>query len=62
MLVALLVAAVIMGGTLTSGLFLLRKYRPLFKIQGQRYGLVVQLINGVSKLRIAGAEERAFAT
>ncbi|NJO09955.1 MAG: NHLP bacteriocin export ABC transporter permease/ATPase subunit [Leptolyngbyaceae cyanobacterium SL_1_1] len=59
--VALLVALVIMAVTISSGIVLVRKYRPLLEIQGQLYGLVVQLINGVSKLRIAGAEERAFA-
>lgn len=61
-MVALLVAAVIMGITVASGLVLVRKYRPLLELQGKLYGLVVQCINGVSKLRIAGAEERAFAT
>ncbi|MEL6400186.1 MAG: NHLP bacteriocin export ABC transporter permease/ATPase subunit [Cyanobacteria bacterium J06626_4] len=60
-LVALLVALLIMGVTVASGLVLVRKYRPLLEIQGKLYGLVVELINGVSKLRIAGAEERAFA-
>lgn len=60
-LVALLVALVIMGVTVSSGMVLVRKYKPLLEMQGKIYGLVVQLINGVSKLRIAGAEERAFA-
>ncbi len=60
-IVALLVALVIMAVTVASGLVLVRKYKPLLEIQGKLYGLVVQLINGVSKLRIAGAEERAFA-
>ncbi|MGD1861065.1 MAG: NHLP bacteriocin export ABC transporter permease/ATPase subunit [Leptolyngbyaceae cyanobacterium] len=60
-LVALLVALIIMGVTVASGMVLVRKYKPLLEIQGKLYGLVVQLINGVSKLRIAGAEERAFA-
>lgn len=59
--IALLVAAMVMAVTVASGLVLLKKYRPLLEIQGKLYGLVVQLINGVSKLRIAGAEERAFA-
>ena len=59
--VALLVAVLIMIVTVASGLVLVRKYRPLLEMQGKIYGLVVQLINGVSKLRIAGAEERAFA-
>jgi NHLM bacteriocin system ABC transporter ATP-binding protein len=60
-LVALLVALGVMMVTLTSGYFLVRDYRPLLDLQGNLYGLVVQLINGVSKLRVAGAEERAFA-
>lgn len=60
-IVALGVAGVIMGVTVASGLVLVRKYRPLLELQGKLYGLVVQLMNGVSKLRIAGAEERAFA-
>lgn len=60
-LVALAVALLIMAVTVASGLVLVRKYRPLLEMQGKIYGLVVQLINGVSKLRIAGAEERAFA-
>ncbi|MEO0987690.1 MAG: NHLP bacteriocin export ABC transporter permease/ATPase subunit [Cyanobacteria bacterium J06639_14] len=60
-LIALLVALLIMIVTVASGLVLVRKYRPLLEMQGKIYGLVVQLINGVSKLRIAGAEERAFA-
>jgi len=60
--IALLVALLVMAVTLASGLVLVRKYRPLLELQGQLYGLVVQLINGVAKLRIAGAEARAFAT
>ncbi|MEM9120221.1 MAG: NHLP bacteriocin export ABC transporter permease/ATPase subunit [Cyanobacteria bacterium P01_F01_bin.56] len=60
-LIALFVALIIMVVTVASGMVLVRKYKPLLEIQGKLYGLVVQLINGVSKLRIAGAEERAFA-
>ena len=59
--VAILVGILVMAVTISSGLVLVREYRPLLEIQGKLYGLVVQLINGVSKLRIAGAEERAFA-
>ncbi|WP_051158569.1 NHLP bacteriocin export ABC transporter permease/ATPase subunit [Nodosilinea nodulosa] len=59
--VALVVGLLVMGITLASGLVLVRRYRPLLEIQGQLYGLVVQLINGIAKLRMAGAEERAFA-
>ena len=61
-MVAPLVALVIMAVTVASGMVLVRKYRPLLELQGKLYGLVVQLINGVSKLRIAGAEEQTFAT
>lgn len=34
---------------------------PLQELEGAILGLMVQLINGVSKLRVAGAEGRAFA-
>jgi ABC-type bacteriocin/lantibiotic exporter with double-glycine peptidase domain len=35
--------------------------RPLQRLTGELSGMVVQLIDGVAKLRVAGAEERAFA-
>ncbi|MEA5449682.1 NHLP bacteriocin export ABC transporter permease/ATPase subunit [Leptolyngbya sp. CCNP1308] len=59
--VAIIVGLIVMVVTVASGLVLVRRYRPLLEIQGQLYGLVVQLINGIAKLRMAGAEERAFA-
>jgi NHLM bacteriocin system ABC transporter ATP-binding protein len=34
--------------------------RKLFHVRGSITGLVLQLINGVSKLRVSGAEDRAF--
>ncbi|MFK8185592.1 MAG: NHLP bacteriocin export ABC transporter permease/ATPase subunit [Phormidesmis sp.] len=58
---ALFVAFLVASVTVISGLFLLKKQRPLLELDGELYGLMVQLINGVSKLRIAGAEPRAFA-
>ncbi|MBX2864033.1 MAG: NHLP bacteriocin export ABC transporter permease/ATPase subunit [Leptolyngbyaceae cyanobacterium MAG.088] len=58
---ALAVALLIMVVTVTSGAMLLKKQRPMLELRGELYGLMVQLINGVSKLRIAGAESRAFA-
>lgn len=60
-LLALFVALLVMGVTIISGIFLLKKQRPLLTLDGEIYGLMVQLINGVSKLRMAGAEPRAFA-
>lgn len=47
--------------TVFSGMITLNKTRPLIEFQGQLFGVMVQLINGVAKLRVAGAEERAFA-
>lgn len=58
---ALFVAFLVGSVTILSGLVLLKKQRPLLALDGELYGLMVQLINGVSKLRIAGAEPRAFA-
>jgi ATP-binding cassette subfamily C protein len=59
--IAVAVAGVSIGVTSVSGLFLLRKIRPLLEIRGSIFGQTVQLINGISKLRVAGAEARAFA-
>jgi ABC-type bacteriocin/lantibiotic exporter with double-glycine peptidase domain len=47
--------------TTISALLLLRKVRPLLELRGDIFGQTVQLINGISKLHIAGAQERAFA-
>jgi ATP-binding cassette subfamily C protein len=58
---ALLVAIVIMAVTVASGAILIRKHRPLMELEGKLFGTMVQLINGVPKLRIAAVEERAFA-
>lgn len=58
---ALAVALVVMGFTVITGAMLVRRHKPLLAMEGDLYGLVVQLINGVPKLRIAGAESRAFA-
>ena len=58
---ALLVALLVASVTIISGVILLKKQGPLLALDGELYGLMVQLINGVSKLRMAGAEPRAFA-
>ncbi len=60
-LIALVVALIYAVLTLISGWLTVRKLRPLLEQQGQLFGLMVQIINGVSKLRVAGAEVRAFA-
>ncbi|MBV9386181.1 MAG: NHLP bacteriocin export ABC transporter permease/ATPase subunit [Chroococcidiopsidaceae cyanobacterium CP_BM_ER_R8_30] len=58
---ALFVALITAIVTTISGILLLRQFRPLLELQGEIVGLMVQLINGVSKLQVAAAEERAFA-
>jgi NHLM bacteriocin system ABC transporter ATP-binding protein len=44
-----------------SGVVIVGKIPALQEIEGKLFGLMVQLIDAVPKLRIAGAEERAFA-
>jgi ABC-type bacteriocin/lantibiotic exporter with double-glycine peptidase domain len=39
---------------------ILRCHRQILELQGRFFGLLVQLIHGVAKLRVAAAEERAF--
>jgi len=60
-LVAIAVAAVNIAVTLFSFFFSRQKMIPMQEISGEIYGLTVQLIGGVTKLRVSGAEERAFA-
>jgi NHLM bacteriocin system ABC transporter ATP-binding protein len=60
-LIAVVVALVNIAVTIISGILTLRQVRPLLERQGKLFGVVVQLINGVTKLRVAGAESRAFA-
>lgn len=61
-LVAVAVAIVAIAVTTLSGVLLVRKVRPLLELKGNIFGQTVQLINGISKLRVAGAEERGFAS
>jgi ATP-binding cassette subfamily C protein len=60
-LVAVAVAIIAIAVTTISGLLLLRQVSPLLEVKGNIFGQTVQLINGISKLHIAGAQERAFA-
>lgn len=54
---ALLVVVVTIG----SGLMLRRINERYIEHQGEFYGTVVQLVNAVTKIQVAGAERRAFA-
>jgi ATP-binding cassette subfamily C protein len=58
--VALAVAGLSAGLTIGSGFMILKCYRQILELRGRFFGLLVQLINGVAKLRVAAAEERAF--
>ena len=55
--IALIVAIVTMiGGTIIRG-----HSRKLMEKEGELFGFEIQIINAVSKLRVAGAERRVFA-
>jgi NHLM bacteriocin system ABC transporter ATP-binding protein len=56
LLAGLLIAAV----TQASGVSMLKRLRPLQLLEGKIFGLTVQLINGISKLRVSGTERFAF--
>jgi NHLM bacteriocin system ABC transporter ATP-binding protein len=60
-LVASVAALLVISATTWSGVRTVRLVRPLRILAGELSGVAVQLIQGVSKLRVAGAEERAFA-
>ncbi|NER89222.1 MULTISPECIES: NHLP bacteriocin export ABC transporter permease/ATPase subunit [unclassified Moorena] len=60
-LVAIAIALVAVILTTISGMITRRKMRPLQQLSGEIFGLTVQLIGGISKLRVAAAESEAFA-
>jgi len=59
--IALGLGVALLATTLLAGRLMLQKVSPLYELEGQLFGQVVQLISGNAKLRIAGAENRAFA-
>jgi NHLM bacteriocin system ABC transporter ATP-binding protein len=60
-LVASALIALFGGVTWLLAWLQLRHQRELFRLQGKLASLVFGMINGIGKLRIAGAEQRAFA-
>ena len=60
-LVAIAIAFIALIITTISGIITRQKMRPLQQLSGEVFGLNVQLIGGVSKLRVGAAESQAFA-
>jgi NHLM bacteriocin system ABC transporter ATP-binding protein len=60
-LIGIAAAIVTILVTLATGRSMLRKLQPLQQMEGKILGLTVQLINGISKLRVSGSERFAFA-
>ena len=60
-LVALALVLLAMFVTTASSIIIRQNLRPLQQQKAEIFGLTVQLIEGISKLRIAGAQNRAFA-
>ncbi|MEP7308765.1 MAG: NHLP bacteriocin export ABC transporter permease/ATPase subunit [Acidobacteriota bacterium] len=56
----LVVAAVAVGIAASSAVLMHRAIGPLQEVEGQLRGLLIQLLGAVAKLRVAGAERRAF--
>jgi NHLM bacteriocin system ABC transporter ATP-binding protein len=59
-LIAIVLLAVAVFFPLIFNILQLKYQRTLFYIRGNISGLVLQLINGVNKLRVSGSEDRAF--
>jgi NHLM bacteriocin system ABC transporter ATP-binding protein len=60
-LLAALCAVTVIGVTAVCWILLDRLHDSALETEGRMTGLTVQLINGVAKIRVAGAEQRAFA-
>jgi NHLM bacteriocin system ABC transporter ATP-binding protein len=60
-IVAMILSIVIAGVIACAVFFQVRLEKAIFAVKGRISGLVFQILNGISKIRIAGAERRAFA-
>ncbi|MCA9937964.1 MAG: NHLP bacteriocin export ABC transporter permease/ATPase subunit [Anaerolineales bacterium] len=60
-LIGILLVLVALGVTLIAGIYNVRSQRALQEIQGKVAGTVLQLLTGVIKFRVAGAEHHAFS-
>ncbi|NER79295.1 MAG: NHLP bacteriocin export ABC transporter permease/ATPase subunit [Leptolyngbya sp. SIO1D8] len=59
--IAVIVAGVALLVNNAIRLLASQKFRTLQALEGDLFGALVQMIGGISKLRVAGAENRAFA-
>jgi len=59
--VAVALALVLVSAIAVAGRVQVRHERALTALQGRISGMVLQFISGIAKLRVAGAEDRAFA-
>jgi len=59
--VAILLSAAVAASIACAILFQIRLKKDIYRVKGQISGLVFQILNGISKIKIAGAERRAFA-
>lgn len=57
---ALAMGLLVLAFTTTISLRMRKTLRKLVEVEGVFFGMVVQLINGVGKLRVAGAQDRAY--
>lgn len=57
---ALLFTLIVFLATVLTGWLTTARNRILREIESKLYGIVVQLVSGVSKLRVSGSEQRAF--
>ncbi len=62
---AILATAILLVSALASAASAYLQYRyqrPLFDLQGEIQGMVLQFISGIAKLRVSGAESRALSS
>ncbi|HMD86100.1 MAG TPA: NHLP bacteriocin export ABC transporter permease/ATPase subunit [Terriglobia bacterium] len=60
-LIGLAAGVLIVVATQASGMAMVGRLRSLQRLEGRILGLTLQLINGISKLRVSGTERFAFA-
>ena len=60
-LVAVALVLVALAVTLALGMLKVRLQRQVAEVEGKIAGLVLQLLGGIAKLRVSGAESRAFS-